>query len=88
MTCDIGQKRLYEFYFLLPFDLLTFYLAKIIFLKGYGSLFWKFFNFKTKFNELKNIFQGWQRFIMFKNRFLIKIPYLSNLHKERRVGVI
>jgi hypothetical protein len=36
---NTGQQRLYEFYYLLPFDLWTFYLARIIFLKGCGSLF-------------------------------------------------
>ena len=41
-TCDIGQNRLYEFCYLLPFDLWTFYLAKILFLRGYESLFCEF----------------------------------------------
>jgi hypothetical protein len=37
---DTGQQRRYEFCYLLPFDLWTFYLARILFLKGCGSLFW------------------------------------------------
>jgi hypothetical protein len=37
---NMGQQRLYKFYYLLPFDLWTSYLAKILFLKGCGSLFW------------------------------------------------
>ena len=36
---NTGQKMLYEFCYLLPFDLWTSYLARIIFLKGCGSLF-------------------------------------------------
>jgi hypothetical protein len=32
MTCDIGQNRLYEFCYLLPFDMWTSYLARILFL--------------------------------------------------------
>jgi hypothetical protein len=34
-----GQQRLYEFCYLLPFDLWTSYLARMLFLQGYGSLF-------------------------------------------------
>jgi hypothetical protein len=37
--CNTGQQRLYEFCYLLYFDLWTSYLAKILFLKGCGSLF-------------------------------------------------
>jgi hypothetical protein len=40
-TCDIGKNRLYEFCYLLPFNLWTFYLARILFLQGCGSLFWE-----------------------------------------------
>jgi len=36
---NTGQQRLYEFCYLLSFDLLTSYLARILFLKGCGSLF-------------------------------------------------
>jgi len=42
MTCDIGQNRLYEFCYLLSFDLWTFYLAMILFLKRSVSMFWEF----------------------------------------------
>jgi len=38
---NMGQQRLYEFCYLLPFDLWTSYLARILFLQGYGSLFWE-----------------------------------------------
>ena len=38
-TCDIGQNELYKFCYLLSFDLWTSYLARILFLKGCGSLF-------------------------------------------------
>jgi hypothetical protein len=36
---NTGQQRLYEFCYLLPFDLWTSYLARILFLQGCGSLF-------------------------------------------------
>jgi len=36
---NTGQQRLYEFCYLLPFDLWTSYLVRILFLKGCGSLF-------------------------------------------------
>jgi hypothetical protein len=36
---NTGQHRLYEFCYLLSFDLWTSYLAIILFLKGCGSLF-------------------------------------------------
>jgi len=41
---NTGQQKLYEFCYLLHFDLWTSYLAKILFLKGCGSLFWKSLN--------------------------------------------
>jgi hypothetical protein len=36
---NMGQQRRYEFCYLLPFDLWTSYLARILFLKGCGILF-------------------------------------------------
>jgi len=36
---NIGQQRMYGFCYLLPFDLWTSNLARILFLKGCGSLF-------------------------------------------------
>jgi len=36
---NTGQHRLYEFCYLLPFDLWTFYLARILFLQGYDNWF-------------------------------------------------
>ena len=36
---NMGQQRLYEFCYLLPFDFWTSFLARILFLKGCGSLF-------------------------------------------------
>jgi len=61
-TCDIGQNRLYEFCYLLPFDLWTFYLVIILFVKRCGSLFWEFFSSTRIFNELQHNFQEWQGF--------------------------
>ena len=61
MTCNIGKNRLYEFCNLLPFNLWTSYLARILFIKGCDSLFWEFSSFTRIFNELKHNFQEWQR---------------------------
>jgi hypothetical protein len=61
---NIGQQRMYEFCYLLPFDLWTFYLAKILFLKGCGSLFWKSTNSIKIFNGQQHSFQVWQGFII------------------------
>ena len=52
-TCNIGQNRLYEFCYLLSFDLSTSYLARILFLKGCGNLFWEFSSSTKIFNELQ-----------------------------------
>jgi hypothetical protein len=49
---DTGQQRLYEFCYLLPFDLRTSYLARILFLKGCGSLFWEYPHSTRIFNGL------------------------------------
>jgi len=50
-TCDIGQKQVVRIL------LLTFYLTRILFLKGCGSLFWEFSSSTRIFNELKHNFQ-------------------------------
>jgi hypothetical protein len=61
---NTGQQRLYEFCYLLPFDLWTSYLARILFLKGCGSLFWKSSNSTKIFNGLQYSFQVLQGFII------------------------
>jgi hypothetical protein len=59
---NTGQQRLYEFCYLLPFDLWTFYLARILFLQRYDSLFWESPSSTRIFNGLQYSFQEWQRF--------------------------
>jgi hypothetical protein len=49
---NTGQHRLYGFCYLLPFDLWTSYLVKILFLQGCGSWFWEFPSSTRIFNEL------------------------------------
>ena len=77
--CDIGQNRLYEFCYLLPFDLWTFYLAMILFLQGCDSLFWESLSSTKIFNRLQHSFQVWQWFInvsesfSYKNSFFILV---------------
>jgi hypothetical protein len=60
---NTGQQRLYEFCYLLPFDLWTSYLARILFLKGCGSLFWESSNSPKIFNGLQHNFHVLQGFI-------------------------
>jgi len=69
---NTGQQRLYEFCYFLPFDLWTSYLARILFLKGCGSLFWKSTNSTKIFNGLQNSFQVWQGFIIISESFSYK----------------
>jgi len=52
---------------------LTSYLAMIIFLKGCGSLFWKFHSSTKIFNELKHNFKCGKDSLMFQNSFFIMI---------------
>ena len=69
---NTGQQRLYGFCYLLPFDLWTFYLARILFLKGCGSLFWESPNSTKIFNGLQYSFQVWQGFINVSESFSYK----------------
>jgi len=57
---NTGQQRLYAFCYLLPFDLWTSYLARILFLKGCGSLFWESPISPKIFNGLQHSFHVWQ----------------------------
>jgi len=74
---NTGQQRLYEFCYLLPFNLWTSYLARILFLKGCGSWFWKSPSSTKIFNGLQHSFHVWQGFINVQNPFLTRIPYSS-----------
>jgi len=56
---NTGQQRLYEFCYLLSFDLWTSYLVRILFLQGCGSWFWKFPSSTRIFNELQYNLQVW-----------------------------
>jgi hypothetical protein len=69
---NTGQQRLYEFCYLLPFDLWTSYLARILFLKEYDSLFWKSTNSTKIFNGLQHDFQVWQGFMIISESFSYK----------------
>jgi len=74
---NTGQQRLYDFCYLLPFGSWTSYLARILFLKGCGSLFWKSPNSTKIFNGLQQSFQVWQGYIIISESFVIRIPYSS-----------
>ena len=68
----MGQQRLCEFCYLLLFDLWTSYLARILFLQGCGSLFWKSTNSTKIFNGLQHSFQVLQGFIIISESFSYK----------------
>jgi len=69
---NTGQHRLYKFCYLLSFDLWTSYLARILFLKGCGSLFWESPSSTKIFNGLQHSFQVWQGFINVSKSFSYK----------------
>jgi hypothetical protein len=83
---NTGQQRLYEFCYLLSFDLWTSYLARILFLKRCGSLFWKSTNSTKIFNGLQHSFQVWQGFIIISESFYYKDSlFILATKKERRL---
>ena len=69
---NTGQQRLYEFCYSLSFDLWTSYLARILFLKGCGSLFWESPNSTKIFNGLQHSYQMWQGLINVSESFSYK----------------
>jgi hypothetical protein len=81
---NMGQQRLYEFCYLLPFDLWTSYLATILFLKGCGSLFWESPICTKIFNGLQHSFQVWQRFINVLESFSYKDSLFILATKKRK----
>jgi hypothetical protein len=87
-TCDRGQNKLYEFCYLFSFDMWTFYLTRIIFIREYDNLFWEFSNFIRIFNELKHNFQEWQRFINVPESFSYKDFLFILATQEKRAGTI
>ena len=82
-----GQQRLYEFCYLLPFDLWTSYLARILFLKGCGSLFWESPNSTQIFNGLQHSFQVWQRLINVSESFSYKdFLFILSTKKKKKIS--
>jgi hypothetical protein len=79
-----GQQRLYEFCYLLPFDLWTSYLARILFLKGCGSLFWESPNSTKIFNGLQHSLQVWQGFINISESFFLQGFLIHPSYKKER----
>jgi hypothetical protein len=69
---NTGQQGLYEFCYLLPFDLWTSYFPRILFLKGCGGLFWESPNSPKIFNVLQHSFHVWQGFINVSESFCYK----------------
>ena len=75
-TCNISPNRLYEFCYLLPFDLWTFYLAGSFSYKDVGACF---VNFLVPQGSLMSLLisKCGKDSLMFQNPFLIRIPYSS-----------
>jgi hypothetical protein len=69
---NTGQQRLYKFCYLLPFDLWTSYLVRILFLQGCDSWFWEFPSSTRICNELQYNLQVWQGFINVLESFSYK----------------
>ena len=81
---NMGQQKLYEFCYLHPFDLWTSCLARILFLKGCGSLFWKSPISTKIFNGLQHRFQVWQEFINVLESFSYKDSLFILAVKKRK----
>jgi hypothetical protein len=81
---NTGQQRMYKFCYVLPFGLWTSYLARILYLQGCDSLFWKSPSSTRIFNELQHSFQGWQGFINVSEFFSYKdsLFILATTRKE------
>jgi hypothetical protein len=84
-TCNIGQNRLYKFCYLLPFDLWTFYFARIFFLQRCGSLFWKFPSSTRIFYVLQYNLQVWQGFVNVSESFSYKNSLFILVTQRRKV---
>ena len=82
---NTGQQRLYEFCYLLPFDLWTSYLVRIFFLQGCGSWLWEFPSSTRIFFELQYNLQVWQGFINVSESFSYK-DSLFILATQRKKG--
>jgi hypothetical protein len=85
---NTGQQRLYDFCYLLPFDLWTSYLARILFLQGYDSLFWESPSSTRIFNGLQYNFQMWKGFINVSKSFFYKDFLIHpSYNKERKSAI-
>jgi hypothetical protein len=74
--------------YLLPFDLWTSYLARILFLQGYDSLFWESPSFTRIFNGLQYSFQMWQEFINVSKSFSYKDFFIHRSYNKERKSAI
>jgi hypothetical protein len=67
-SIEVVQILLFTSFWLMNF----LYLARILFLKGCGGLFWKSTNSTNIFNGLQHSFQVWQGFIIISESFSYK----------------
>ena len=74
---NMGQQRLYEFCYLLHFDSQTSYLARILFLQGYGSLFWEF----PSFTRIWKLVLGISQLYKDLQWATIQFPSVERIHK-------
>jgi len=80
---NTGQQRLYEFGYLLPFNLWISSLAKILFLQGCGSWFLEFPRLAMIFNGQQHSFHVWYGLhINVESLWCIEIIILSLLYSR------
>jgi hypothetical protein len=78
-SCYISQNKLYKFCYLLPFDLWTSYLARIILLQGHGSLFWEFPSSTRIFN--------WPQYNFYVLQGFINVPKSFSYNERKASGI-
>ena len=85
-TCNIGQNRLYKFYYLLLFTCGLSIWQSSFFYKDMTACFWNLLVLQGSLIGCNIAFKCGKDSLMFQNLFLITIPYSSFLHKKRKAG--
>jgi hypothetical protein len=86
---NTSQQMLYEFCYLLPFNLWTSYLVRILFLQRCGSWFWEFPSSTRIFNGLQYNLEVWQGFINVSESFSYKDSlFILVVFNDRRASGI
>ena len=86
-TCDIGQNMLYKFCYLLPFDLWTSIWQGSFSYKDMGVCFGNFLVPQGSLMRCNIISKCGKDSLMFKNPFLIRIPYSLTTQGKKAGGI-